>query len=362
MELHWPWALVLLGFLPVLAYVQLRRRASAAVKFPSLGNIRRCGVSWRIRLRPMLLAARLGCLGLLIVALARPRKGTVLSEISTEAVAIEAVVDRSGSMGAEMDYGGKKMNRLEVVKEVLSDFIVGDKKNFSGRDNDLIGLITFARYADTKCPLVLGHDVLVEFLKKTEIVRLRSEDGTAIGDAIALAAARLRKAESELKVRMSRLSGEAGRDDPNRADFRIKSKVIILLTDGRNNAGRYAPLEAAELAKKWGIKVYTIGIGSGRAYTTIQTPMGSFKVPTAQDLDEGLLKAIAEKTGGLYGRADDAEGLRRIVEKIDELEKSKVRSYEYTQYAERFGPWTAAALALLTAEILAGCTIFRKIP
>jgi Ca-activated chloride channel family protein len=146
------------------------------------------------------------------------------------------------------------------------------------------------------------------------------------------------------------------------SNFKIKSKIMILLTDGRNNMGQYDPLEAAELAKQWGIKIYTIGIGSNQAYTTIQTFMGAFKVPTQEDLDEGLLKAIAEKTGGFYGRAGDGEAMKKIVEKIDSLEKTKVRSIQYTQYAEKFIPWAFAALLALMVEMTASCTVFRKIP
>lgn len=363
MQLYSPWALILLSVLPVMAYLILRRKGTAAVRFPSLVDMKNCLISWRIRFRPLLTIGRLLCMALLIVALARPRKGTVLSEISTEGVAIEAVVDRSGSMQTEMDYYGDKLNRLEVVKKVLSDFIEGDKKDLKGRSSDLIGLISFARYADTKCPLVHSHNVLTEFLNKTEIVKIRSEDGTAIGDAIALGAARLQKAEEEIKLRRQQLisSGE-NISDTDESGFKIKSKVMILLTDGINNAGQYDPLESAELAKKWGIKIYTIGIGSGQAYTTIQTPLGNYKMPTGQQLDERLLEAIAEKTGGFYGRADDAKALRGIVEKIDELEKTEVKSVQYTQFAEHFGPWTLAALMLLAAEMLASCTIFRKIP
>lgn len=364
MQLYFPWALLLLLLLPVQAYLMLRKKRTAAVKFPSLVDMKSCPVSWRLRLRPLLVVARLLCLALLIVSLARPRKGTVLSEISTEGVAIEVVVDRSGSMETEMAYKGQKLNRLEVVKKVLQDFVAGDKDEFKGRSGDLIGLVTFARYADTLCPLVHSHNILLEFLKKTNIVRIRSENATAIGDAIALAAARLKKAEKQIELRKKNLllSGETVADSSDEAGFKIKSKAIILLTDGRNNAGKYDPLEAAELAKEWGIKVYTIGIGSGQAYTTVQMMMGSFKVPTREDLDEKLLKAIAEKTEAFYGRADDAGALRKIIEKIDSLEKTKVKSIQYTQYAETFGPWTLAALMVLALEMLASCTIFRKIP
>lgn len=363
MQLYSPWVLLLLLLLPVLAFLGLRKKRVATVRFPSLSNIRNCPVSLRLRLRPLLIILRLACIALLIVALARPRKGTVLSEISTEGIAIEVVADRSGSMQTEMDYYGETLSRFEAVKKVLSDFINGDKKDLTGRSNDLIGLITFARYADTTCPMVLTHNVLLEFLKKTEIVRLRSEDGTAIGNAIALAAAHLKTAEDEIKKRKARLI-QAGEQIPEEEEsgFKIKSKVIILLTDGMNNAGDYDPIEAAELAKKWGIKIYTIGIGSAQAYRTIQTPLGKYKMPAGQNLDERLLKTIAERTGGFYGRADDAKTLHEIVEKIDELEKTEVRSIQYTQYAELFGPWTTAALLLLVLEMLASCTIFRKIP
>ena len=363
MQLYSPWAFLLFLLLPVLAYTALNKKHSAAVKFPSLVDIRNCHLSWRLRLRPLLKAARLMCLVLLILALARPRKGTVISEISTEGVAIEAVVDRSGSMQAEMDFG-EKLNRLEVVKKVLADFIQGGEKGLTGRSSDLVGLITFARYADTVCPLVLSHNVLLEFLKKTEIVKLQSEDGTAIGDAIALAAARLKKAEEEVERRNAqlRISQLGQSDNEEQAGFKIKSKAIVLLTDGRNNVGEYNPLAAAELAKEWGIKIYTIGIGSAQAFTTIDMLGRTYKMPARQDLDEGLLKAIAEETGGFYSRADDVEALRNIVKKIDQLEKTNVKSIQYTQYAERYGFLTLSALVLLTLEILAGCTVFRKIP
>lgn len=362
MQLYSPWILLLLLVLPVLAYMQLRKKRTASVKFSSLGSMKNCPRSLRLRARPILFVMRLLCLTLLILALARPRKGTVLSNISTEGVAMEVVVDRSGSMQAEMGYKGKTMNRLEVVKLVLKEFIGGGGK-LKGRTNDLIGLVTFARYADTICPLIHGHNVLLEFLKKTEIVRLRSEDGTAIGDAIALGAARLKKAEEEIEQRKARLlSAGSAEKEQKESDFTIKSKVLILLTDGQNNAGENNPLVAAELAKEWGIKIYTIGIGSGQAFTTIQTMLGSYKMPTGQQLDERLLRAIAEKTGGFYARAGSGEELVKIYNKIDKLEKTKVESIQYTQYAEKFGPWAFSGLCLLVIEILARCTVFRKIP
>lgn len=364
MQLYSPWSLLLLLIAPAAIYLMSRKKRCATVKFPSLEGIKRCPPSWRLRLRPLLTAARVLCIIFLVVALARPRKGTAISEIATEGVAMEVVVDHSGSMQTEMNYDGQNLTRLGVVKKVLAGFVNGDPKNdFKGRTSDLIGLITFARYSDTVSPMVLSHNVLLEFLKKTEIVSLRNEDGTAIGDAIALAAARLKKCEEELQQRKNQL-GLAGSiiDASAQDNFKIKSKVIVLLTDGRNNMGQYDPLTAAEVAKKWGIKIYTIGIGSAEGYTTVQTVMGAFKMPTGDDIDEGLLKSIAEKTGGFYGRAGDGKALSEIVKNIDNLEKTEVKSIQYTQYAEEFGPWALAALLALALEIIAGCTIFRKIP
>lgn len=359
MDLYSPWVLLLLFLLPVLVWLMLRKKRQPAVKFSNLAAVKGYGPSWKQRLRPLLIVLRVICIACLIFALARPRKGTMISQISTEGVAIEMVVDRSGSMGTEMPYEGKTLNRLDVVKEVFADFVKGDKKDFKGRGSDMVGLVTFARYPDTVCPLVQNHEVLTQFLKKTSVARLQSEDGTAIGDAISLAAARLYKAEDELKRRIKSLSGDA----KNQPEFTIKSKIMVLLTDGNNNYGKYDPLEAAALARKWGIKIYAIGVGGGQSFVTMQTPLGTYKMPAmGQELDETLLKAIADQTGGFYARAEDAAALKDICKKIDQLEKTKVTSVQYTQYAERFSIWAWIALGALIAEILATCTIFRKIP
>ena len=359
MQLHSPLLLLLFLILPAAAWYGLKGRGTAAVKFSTLRNMADCGFSWRIRLRPVLVLLRLLCLGLLVIAVARPRKGTVLSEISTEGVALEIVVDRSGSMESEMDYYGEQVSRLDAVKRVVRDFVKGTDQ-MKGRSSDLMGLVTFARYADTVCPLVLGHDVMLEFLKNTEVVPDRSsENATAIGDALALAAARLKSAEQQLQERKSRLTNA---DEDSDEGFTIKSKAVILLTDGINNAGEHDPLKAAELASEWGIKVYAIGLGSDQAFRTVNTLMGTMKVPVREELDEQLLKEIAESTGGFYGKATDSSSLTEIMRRIDQLEKTNVKSVQYVKYAEQFGPWAMAAGAVLLLEMLAGCTVFRKIP
>ncbi len=352
------WTLLLLLLLPLLVLLRRRKPISASVRFSSVDALKHCSLSWRQRLRPVLFISRLLCLGLLIFALARPQKGTSISHVSTEGVAMEIVVDHSSSMGEQMRYDGKTLNRLEVVKRVVAEFVAGDDKSLKGRSGDMLGLVSFARYADTLCPLVHGHEVLLEFLDQTELVKIQREDGTAIGDALALAAARLKTAEQQILENNARLMDAGDDEKAEEPDFTIKSKVIVLLTDGINNAGEHDPREAAKLAKEWGIKIYTIGIGGGRGYTTF----GGIRLPLRQSIDEQLLKTIADETGGFYGRAANGKTLRQIYEKIDKLEKTEVKSVEYVDYAEQFGPAAMGGLALLVFEILAACTVFRKIP
>jgi Ca-activated chloride channel family protein len=345
------WAFGLLLIIPLLVAIRRRRPGRAAIRFSSLTAFETCPPSRRQRLRPLLFAARLICIALLVTALARPRKGLRIEQISTKGVAMMIVVDRSGSMGEPMIYKGREQTRLDVVKQVVADFIRGDGKDYRGRIGDMVGLVTFARYADTQCPLVRGNTIITDFLRNTELVSQRSEDGTAIGDGIAVAAARLKKAESQ--ILRDRASGGEKQEEP---DFTIKSKVIILLTDGINNAGQYDPLESAKLAAEWGIRIYTIGIGSDKQTHNL------FEMMRGPSLDERLLSRIASETGGFYARADNAEQLREIYRKIDDLEKTEVKSIEYMDYAEQFGPWAAGALGVLLLEIVAGSTIFRKIP
>jgi Ca-activated chloride channel family protein len=362
-QLNTPWALALLALVPVMLLLMRRRGTGANLRFSSLRNIKQAGVSWRIRFRPLLGLARILCIILLIFALARPRQGIKHSIESTKGVVMELVVDHSSSMQTEMGYEGKRLNRLEMVKRVLSDFIKGGN-GLEGRPHDLMGLISFARYADTIAPLVHSQDALLGFLKQIELVTQREEDGTAIGDGIAHAAARLHTAAVDIARRNAALksSGSSADEQEVSPDFEIQSKVIVLLTDGQNNQGKYMPLEAVELAKEWGIKIYTIGIGSRESFMRIQTPFGEQLIPTGQDLDEGLLQEIAKRTGGFYSRADDAEDLRTICEQIDAQEKTEIQSVEYSQYEEKFSLPALAAMAALLAEIALSCTVFRKIP
>jgi Ca-activated chloride channel family protein len=296
---------------------------------------------------------RAAALILLVLALARPQMGREKVKDVTKGVAIQMVIDRSSSMSAEMEYRGMRRNRLEVVKKVFEEFLMGNGEELEGRPNDLVGMVSFARYADTMAPLTLGHGALLRFLDQVKIVTRRSEDGTAIGDALALAAARLRTAEEDL----ARYADESGEKE-----YEIKSKIIILLTDGQNNYGKRTPEQAAELAAEWGITVYTIGVGGDEGVSTVKTLFGNFKVPTGTRVDTRPLQRVAEMTGGIFRMAGDDESLREVYGEIDALEKSNIESVRYVDYKELFVPFALAALCLVLLELLLAATIFRRIP
>jgi len=251
-----------------------------------------------------------------------------------------------------MKYGNKVMSRLDVVKKVFSDFVLGDGEELKGRNDDLVGMIAFARYPDTVCPLTLAHGAFPDFLESIKLVRTRDEDGTAIGDAIALAAARLKKVDET--IAKQRKKGEK--------TYQIKSRVIILLSDGENNSGRRDPVEAAEIAAEWGIKVYAIAIGGGETATSIRTPFGVYKMPVGTRVDTSALKAVAEKTGGFFRQAKDAGALHEIYREIDSMEKTEIESVRFVDYKEVFHWPLLAGLFLIGLEIVFTSTLFRKIP
>ncbi len=349
-----PHALLLLLALPALAWRRWRR-PRAAIGFPTLEHARQCGGSWRRALVGLPPALRLVALALLIVALARPQFGTERIRDVSQGIAIALVVDRSGSMAEETRFAGETLDRLEVVKRVVNQFVHGDGKALKGRRNDLIGLIAFALYPDTLCPPTLGHDALSRFVETLRIVPQRSpENRTAIGDALALAGARLASAERDL-------AKQTGKD---REGYTIKGKVIVLLTDGNNNAGEMTPLQALPLLKEWGVRLYAIGIGDAPPPRGAAGGIDAFLLaarPQAQ-IDMGLLHSLANETGGKAFLATDGDSLKRIYEEIDRLEASEIEAARYVDYREIFVFFAGPALAILALEILLACTLFRKIP
>jgi Ca-activated chloride channel family protein len=272
-------------------------------------------------------------IGLLAVALARPQQGTSEEEVTSEGVDIMLVLDVSYSMKA-LDFQPK--NRLFVAKETIKEFI---KK----RRNDRIGLIIFAKRSYTKCPLTLDYNILSQFLDGVTFETF--SDQTAIGTALATAGVRIK-------------------------DSHAKSKVVILLTDGGNNAGDIAPLAAANAMGQLGIKVYTIGVGKeGEVpYPVEMIDRFTGKVVGTQvqmmksDLDEQLLADIAQATGGKFFRAQNTEKLKEIYDTIDKMEKTQIKTKLYTSYADKFFPWLLLGAGILLLENILSHTLLRRIP
>lgn len=322
-----PEAFLLLALLPVLVYFHFFRdnRRSTDFRYPTLANVQGLNKTSRVRLRHLPFLLRSFALVLMVVVLARPQLFDQQIEKSVEGIDIVLCMDTSTSMAAE----DLKPNRLEAAKEVAVDFV-------KGRISDRIGVVPFAAQSFTQCPLTTDYTVLVSLIEKIEMHMV--EDGTAIGLAMATALNRLRDSEA-------------------------KSRVIILLTDGQNNRGELDPVTAAQAAKALGIRIYTIGVGTrGTAPYPVETVFGKRYQNIPVNIDEDMLKEIADVTGGQYFRATNEVVLKAVYEKIDELEKSIVEVQEYKQVAEVFTPWLLAALACLMLEALLALTGLRKLP
>jgi Ca-activated chloride channel homolog len=347
-----PWVFLLLPL--VVMYWYLCHRGHRALSFSCVGLMPVSIRSLRQRFLGVTGLLESLSLVLIVVALARPQIGRETLHDMSRGVAIQMVVDVSSSMDLPADTLGEGQSRLDIAKRVFEEFIAGDKDGDNGskdRKNDLIGMITFARYADTGCPLTLGHDALLQFVHALEPESRPNEDGTAIGDAIMLAAARLSKAHA----------ASAQHEEKERADYDIKSKVIILLTDGENNCGRHMPMEGAALAQKWGIRVHTIGFGDNPDMRVVQTPAGEREI-SVNSTDTQTLALVAQATGGIFRMARDAESLSAVYSEIDAMEKSDIVRVAQMDYGEAFGAWTLAALVCLVLRELLAATLLRRLP
>lgn len=328
---HFQNPLFLLGLLviPFLVwdYFHKNRRRKASIRFPSLAIIKRVPESWAYKARHILLVLRVLTVGLLCVALARPQYGESIEDVTTQGVDIMLVMDLSTSMKI-MDF--RPQNRLFVAKQTIEKFILG-------RRNDRIGLVVFAGQAFTQCPLTLDYGVLVQFLRKVDFGMM--DDGTAIGTGILTG--------------LNRLRGSTA-----------KSKVMVVLTDGENNAGEVDPVTAAKAAAALGIKIYTIGVGKqGEQPMEMEDPLfGKRIVSVPTKIDEPMMRTIASLTGGKYYRAQDPKGLEEIYSTIDKLEKTEITSNSYYRYHELFRNLLLAALAFLLLEVGLANTRFMKIP
>ncbi len=316
---------LLLLLIPVIGwYIYELRKADASIQIGDTRVIQKQPKSLRVRLLHLPFILRVAAITLLSLALARPQLTNRWSSESTEGIDIMMALDISGTMLAE----DLKPNRLEAAKQVASDFVLA-------RPNDQIGLVVFAGESFTQCPLTIDHAVLVNLFQSVEYGMI--EDGTAIGLGLANAVNRMK-------------------------DSQTKSKVIILLTDGSNNRGDIDPQTAAEIAKTFGIRVYTVGVGSyGQARVPVQTPIGTQYITTDSEFDETTLQRIAQTTGGQYFRATDNSSLKKIYEQIDQLEKTKLRVREYSKHTENFAPFLYAALLCLLGEIVLRYFVLRTI-
>ena len=324
-----PWLLLFFLMVPYLT-IRGKGKLQATISYSSIDTLQAIR-SARVEILSILpLVLRMIAISLLVLALARPQEGHKSTEILSVGVDIMLALDTSGSMQA-LDFikDEKRDTRLAMVKDVVSQFI-------ENRPNDRMGMVVFGSEAYTQCPLTLDQGILQSFLSKLDIGM--AGDSTAIGSAIGIAVKRLKDLES-------------------------KSKVIILLTDGRNNAGNLPPLQAAQTAKAFGIKIHTIPVGTyGKAPFLVNSIFGQRYVYQQVDIDEDTLKKISDLTGGQYFRATNLESLKAIYKQIDEMEKSEVKVIDHSEYTELFYYFLIPGILLLLLEIALSNTVLRRIP
>jgi len=323
--------LIMLAVIPLTVwYVMKGRKRKASLTVPSTVAYRALPKSWKSYLVHVPFALLMASIVLLSIILARPQTTDSWQDTEIEGIDIMMCMDVSTSMLAE----DLKPNRIEAAKQVASEFI-------NGRPNDNIGLSIFAGEAFTQCPMTVDHAVLLNMFQNVSsdiAARGIIDDGTAIGMGLANAISRLK-------------------------DSQAKSKVIILLTDGSNNRGEISPLTAAEMAKSFGIRVYTIGVGTnGTAPYPVQSAFGTQYVNMAVEIDENMLRQIAQTTDGLYYRATSNSKLQEVYEEIDKLERTKLQVKEFSRNEEEYQPFALALIVILLAIVMLKQTILRTIP
>jgi len=323
-----PWFLFLILLGPALLFLYYRLRPQRAkLKFSDLSPLAELPTTARTRLADLPLWLLALGISFLALGLARPQHGEAMEEISGEGVDIMIALDTSTSMSSR-DF--EPNNRLTVAKQVVKEFI-------AKRRYDRIGLVVFSAIAFTHCPLTTDHQILLNFADRVSFCR-KEHDGTAIGNAIAVASERIK-------------------------DSKVKSKIIILVTDGENNRG-IDPLQGAQIAKAFKIKIYPIGIynPSGFLQPVTDPIFGTRYVVSRPQVDEDMMNQIAETTGGKYFRAADPRALENVFAEIDKLEKSKVEVKRYYRYSERFYPWVIFGLSLIMLGAALSDSYFRRIP
>ncbi|OGG99723.1 MAG: hypothetical protein A2600_13945 [Candidatus Lambdaproteobacteria bacterium RIFOXYD1_FULL_56_27] len=340
----WPWGLMFFTVYLGLFLWGLRRPQGPALKLADPSALRSAKPSRKVRAAQTLPWLRLVAVALVALSLARPQVMEQAVKTQTEGVAILMVLDRSSSMLDPMLYEGQEMPRLQVVKQVFGDFILGTPKGLPGRGADLIGLMTFSGFVDEISPLTRDHQSLVHFAQGLQVAQ-RYEDGTMIGDAIA-----------QSTLRMIAYQGMLGHE--GKGERELKSKILILLTDGQQTPGGTDPLEAAKTAAANGIKLYSIAIvGEPPQFGGL----GSFFRLNNPFLDTSMIEEAARITGGAFFKATTGESLRKVYQEIDRLEKSQFEERQVT-YKERFAWFLVPALGLLLLEFILSFGPLRKLP
>jgi Ca-activated chloride channel family protein len=354
-EFHNVWFLLGWAFLPFLIYryVKSQSHPESALNLTVVKILKPIKPSFKVRLRHLPFILQMIAFALIIFALAGPRQGVSSKQVNNKGVDILLVLDVSGSMQTldlanakekkeivntdPEDYfkAGAPQMRLSIAKRAIASFVLN-------RPNDRLGMVIFSGLARTACPMTLDHNTLIEALKAADFKSIRT-DGTAIGDAIMTGLARLKSSES-------------------------KSKVMILLTDGSNNAGQMPPEQATRVAQSLGIKIYTIGVGRSQGTTLVPTAsfFGSswqeIPLPPDNKSDDNLMKMIAESTGAQFYRAEESQQLIEIYKKIDQLEKSEMSVKSFTQYREFYGLFVLWGLMFALFGVILNRSILRRLP
>ncbi len=326
-----PWFLLLLLLLPLIAWARKRRRGRPAFLYSSVTLVRGIAGLHQSHVGRILRRMRWLALALLIIGLARPQRGAGETTIKTSGIDIVVALDLSTSMASEdFELSGQRANRLTIAKQVLREFV-------EKRGNDRIGVVAFARQAYVVAPPTLDQSFLLRNIERLQMGLI--EDGTAVGAALSTALNRLQKSTAQ-------------------------SRIVILMTDGQNNAGKIPPLTAAEAAHALDIRVYTIGVGKrGQAPMPVTGPLGNRAYRMVDvNIDEETLQAISERTGGRYFRADSTDTLREIYAEIDQLEKSDVEMKKFQYYVEKFPIFVLPAFVLLMLEVILNNTVWRRLP
>lgn len=371
-----PW-FGLLIFLPlILPFLRKwKKRPKAAITFSDVKRVQGFQ-TWRTQ--TLFLPSLLAYLAwiCLVIALMGPRHGHEETKITTEGIAVAMVMDVSGSMNAkDMPFGGSVVTRYEMVEHVFSEFVRGNGEDLEGRKNDMISLVVFGKYVDDLCPLTLDHDFVLDMMQNT-MISVRSDiqqteqqaqqmnrgqyhkalerknpiwNGTAVFEGVALGADILK--QSEASIEAADLKGDS--------NYHIKSKILIVLTDGDDNSSTISAEEAANVAKEFGVKIYSIAVHGKPVQRDI---LGFFVTQNQQRYDDTPLKNLAKETGGKFFQATNPDSLRKIYQEIDRLEKSEISKQVTMEYSPTHRPWLMAGLILLSLALIFQHSLYRVLP